>query len=44
MCAMQQPRRFLTVANVVAAKGLTRPQVEAVMGANARRVLRNGWR
>jgi hypothetical protein len=25
-------------------KGLSRPEIEAVLGANARRVLRDGWR
>ena len=38
--AAQLPR----VQEMLEAKGLTRPQVEAVLGANARRVLRDGWR
>jgi membrane dipeptidase len=39
-CAAQLPR----VREMLDAKGLTRPEVEAVLGANARRVLRDGWR
>jgi hypothetical protein len=32
------------VREMLEAKGLSRLQVEAVLGANARRVLRDGWR
>jgi membrane dipeptidase len=32
------------VRKMLEAKGLSQPQVEAVLGANARRVLRDGWR
>jgi microsomal dipeptidase-like Zn-dependent dipeptidase len=39
-CSAQLPR----VQEMLEAEGLTRPQVEAVLGANARRVLRTGWR
>lgn len=38
--AAQLPR----VREMLEAKGLSRPEVEAVLGANARRVLRDGWR
>jgi membrane dipeptidase len=32
------------VREMLEAKGLSRPEVEAVLGTNARRVLRDGWR
>jgi membrane dipeptidase len=38
--AAQLPR----VREMLEAKGLSRPEIEAVLGANARRVLRDGWR
>ena len=32
------------VREMLEAKGLSRPEVEAVLGTNARRILRDGWR
>ena len=32
------------VQELLEAKGLSRPEIEAVLGSNARRVLQNGWR
>jgi len=35
---------LLDVSGLLEEKGLARADVEAILGGNARRVLRNGWR